>query len=694
MTSENISFWQKLRRWLDLNQPFLLLTAAFVVLRVLAILMLRPGGFIVDQGPDQFYYFAAARLTGSGERPFFDFWMEYPPIMPWLMTLAYRFSLLLPVWETPIFWFNTIFRLLLLPFDAACLALVYASLRQLTDREQSFQRAALWALLFTPLFTLLNWFDPITLSFLLLGLYGFLRNWPIVAGAAMGLGFMAKVLPVAIAPVGLFVFRRLRTNVIYVTSAGIAVLLILLLPLLYAPQYVFALAQALLNVSAWETVWALLEGYNGYGLVAPLSARSDPAMASFAANTASLPWLPISLVFAGVYLLAITRRIEWQNKERIAQFSLFSLVVFVLYSKGYSPQWATYLSALALIALPLKRGLGYGLILSILLALEWPVAFMMLTNAVWFLQVVTVWRTAVILLLGLDALARVLPARHVWQVVQRWAFPVGLTISLLIPMLLARPALRAYADIRLAQEPLAPWITTQRQNSAPDTLIALTQPHLLERVQPFLPQQTVALMPFAWTDTNAAEWLAERSDAYDNVWLLFDNSEGQGQQLQENGRSWLEANACPVVQTWYGDVWAGNYVTTPVGEEVKEERPFTDNITMVSFTRTPQTAKPGNAFCIQLNWMAQMDVTNNYTIFIHVLDEQGQLVAQSDIWAGTADWNMGGEITTKHGLILPSALPPETYQIHAGLYNATTGTRLTLTDGETYIQLGEILISP
>lgn len=686
--------WEKLHHWLVLNQPFLLLLAAFVILRSLAILLLRPGGFIVDQGPDMTYYFEVARLTGSGERPFFDFWMEYPPLMPWLLTWAYHLSLHFPVWDTPIFWFNTIFRLLLLPFDAACLILVYASLRQLTKREQALLGAALWALLFTPLFTLLSWFDPLTLSFLLLGLYGFLRRWPVVAGAAMGLGFMAKVLPVAIAPAGLFVFRRLRANTVYVGSAAVAVLLILLLPLLQAPEYVLAWVRALLNVSAWETVWALLEGYDGYGLVAPLSSRHNPAAASFAANEPSLPWLPITLIFIGVYLAAISQRIDWDKKQRVAQFSLFSLVWFVLYSKGYSPQWATYVSTLALIALPLGRGLGYGLILSLLLAAEWPFAFIVLPQVGWFLSTIIIWRTAVILLIGLEALARALLENRVWRTVQRWAFPVGLGISLLLTVVLAQPTFQAYKAVRLETEPLAPFITAQQQTSRESTLIALAQPALLERLQPYLPAQAIALMPFAWPETDAAGWLATQANRHDNVWLLFDNGQETGRHLADNGRSWLQSNTCPALETWYGDVWVGNYITTPPGDLETAVHPFTDNITLLAYTKPPATANPGDAFCIQLHWAAQSPRETNPKIFIHVLDENGQVVAQNDLSPDPSmvDWAVGEEITTRHGLLLP-LLPSGVYEIRAGLYDPVSGLRLPLQSGADSVFLGNTVSS-
>lgn len=79
--------------------------------------------------------------------------MEYPPLMPWLATLAYRLSLLVPVWDAGIFWFNLFFRFLLLPFDAATLVLIYAIVGQFDDRERALQVAGLWALLFAPFIT-------------------------------------------------------------------------------------------------------------------------------------------------------------------------------------------------------------------------------------------------------------------------------------------------------------------------------------------------------------------------------------------------------------------------------------------------------------------------------------------------------------------------------------------------------------
>lgn len=69
-----------------------------------------------------------------------------------------------------------------------------------------------------------------------------------LAGAAVGFGFMAKVLPVAISPVGLFVLKGNRRRATYVGSAIVAVALVLLPFLMAAPAYVLAHFESVQNI--------------------------------------------------------------------------------------------------------------------------------------------------------------------------------------------------------------------------------------------------------------------------------------------------------------------------------------------------------------------------------------------------------------------------------------------------------------
>jgi hypothetical protein len=102
-------------------------------------------------------------------------------------------------------------------------------------------------------------------------------------------------------------------------------------------------------------------------------------------------------------------------------------------------------------------------------------------------------------------------------------------------------------------------------------------------------------------------------------------------------------------------------------------------------------AAPGLPFPITLYWNAVKPDGQEYTVFVHMVDASGQLVAQADsppqantyptsIWAG------GEQIRDEHVLMLPPDLPDGPYQILIGLYHTDTGVRLPAvqTDGERW----------
>lgn|SRR5574341_742713 len=151
---------------------FIRLLIAYLVFRGLAIPFLQPGGFLVAASPDQFFYHEIGRLAGSGQYPYLDYWMEFPPLFPWLIVAAYKMSLLIAPPGNSIFWFNTILRGMLLPFEAGSLALVYAVAGRLYGREESLSAVQSYALLFGSLFAFLGWFDSLVTFFILLALYG------------------------------------------------------------------------------------------------------------------------------------------------------------------------------------------------------------------------------------------------------------------------------------------------------------------------------------------------------------------------------------------------------------------------------------------------------------------------------------------------------------------------------------------
>jgi hypothetical protein len=101
-----------------------------------------------------------------------------------------------------------------------------------------------------------------------------------------------------------------------------------------------------------------------------------------------------------------------------------------------------------------------------------------------------------------------------------------------------------------------------------------------------------------------------------------------------------------------------------------------------------------------LVWSAEQPLGADYTVFVHLLDGNGQLVAQSDLtpgngYAPTTSWTAGEPVIDRHGLILPLAVAPGRYEVMVGLYEATTGIRLPLLSAEgDALRLTQIEIQP
>ena len=96
-----------------------------------------------------------------------------------------------------------------------------------------------------------------------------------------------------------------------------------------------------------------------------------------------------------------------------------------------------------------------------------------------------------------------------------------------------------------------------------------------------------------------------------------------------------------------------------------------------------------------LQWHATRYVDTDYTVFVHLLDRRGNIVAQHDGepaegLASTSIWVPGQAIRDEHRLLLPSDMAPGTYTLVCGMYDQTTRERLIITDGPVS-QQGESL---
>jgi len=121
-------------------------------------------------------------------------------------------------------------------------------------------------------------------------------------------------------------------------------------------------------------------------------------------------------------------------------------------------------------------------------------------------------------------------------------------------------------------------------------------------------------------------------------------------------------------------------VTFPVGARLGEA------ITLVGYDLSAEKIRPGEAFSVTLVWRAEATPDADYTVFVHLLDESGTLVAQADHPPlegayRTSFWVPGDVVRDPHSLTVDAAVPPCACTLLVGMYDSETGTRLPAYDG-------------
>jgi len=107
-----------------------------------------------------------------------------------------------------------------------------------------------------------------------------------------------------------------------------------------------------------------------------------------------------------------------------------------------------------------------------------------------------------------------------------------------------------------------------------------------------------------------------------------------------------------------------------------------NELALIGFDLAPATAMPGESVRLGLFWRARDKIEGDYKVFVHIVNEVDQIVAQDDQQPvggnyPTSLWEAGEVVQDEHRLNLPSSLPPGEYRLFAGMYRTDTLERLT-----------------
>lgn len=112
---------------------------------------------------------------------------------------------------------------------------------------------------------------------------------------------------------------------------------------------------------------------------------------------------------------------------------------------------------------------------------------------------------------------------------------------------------------------------------------------------------------------------------------------------------------------------------------------FGDQIALLDVSIPDPELHPGGHMSLDLTWQALAGMSEDYTVFVQVLDAADQLVGQVDSWPvqgtyPTSQWSPGEVVRDPYIVRLDAGLPPGDYRLHVGLYLLATLERLPVLD--------------
>jgi hypothetical protein len=161
---------------------------------------------------------------------------------------------------------------------------------------------------------------------------------------------------------------------------------------------------------------------------------------------------------------------------------------------------------------------------------------------------------------------------------------------------------------------------------------------------------------------------------------------------------WLAFNAFKATDEWLQEVRLLRFGTVPPTSLRAGNTRFGQELALVE-VKTVETAEPGQILPVEFTWQPLNQPQLDYNLFLQLLDPNGGLLAQHDSqpnggYSPTSTWNPGEQVLDRHGLALPPDLPAGDYRLIAGLYDPTTGVRLTTTENNDFVELGDVRIIP
>lgn len=199
--------------------------------------------------------------------------------------------------------------------------------------------------------------------------------------------------------------------------------------------------------------------------------------------------------------------------------------------------------------------------------------------------------------------------------------------------------------------------------------------------------------------------LAQLAADYERLWFVpYYNSVWDREEVVPR---WLEYHTLREQVTQhrkltlaaYRPLHAVNDVVTPIGVSLNgslrlQGAYVTVNGVPVDLNQ-PVSISPGSAVDVTLVWQALQPIPDHYTVFVHLLDENGALVAQHDGipvlgTRPTATWEANERLLDWHPIAMPAEMTAGDGRIVVGLYQTETLRRQTFANGQDAVPIATV----
>ncbi|RIK44268.1 MAG: hypothetical protein DCC55_02855 [Chloroflexi bacterium] len=122
-----------------------------------------------------------------------------------------------------------------------------------------------------------------------------------------------------------------------------------------------------------------------------------------------------------------------------------------------------------------------------------------------------------------------------------------------------------------------------------------------------------------------------------------------------------------------------------------------NGLMLVGHDGLPESLAPAAVFDLRLVWQTEAQVADDYTVFVHLVGPDGEIIAQADRapeggFYPTWGWHVGEPVADTYPLQLPAQLAAGEYRLLVGFYRPHDFERPQLSDGGDAVELARWVV--